>query len=173
MRNIILLQTLLFYSASSFASLPYINASELYERADVVFIGNRNKMEADSEPNKFATLNNLFTIKGEPTSEILFCGEPSIDKYGFASNELGVGAIGTNNHVYFFKKKNGCHVGAFGYKSIIYINPGTNCIYAEFAYPFEDEYKDKLEPLELFVKKLIGDNGVISFPESFKTEKCE
>ena len=166
---------LLFYSASSFASLGYPSAHKVYEQADVVFIGNLKQMEVDSKFNESAILNNVFTIKGEPTPEIRLCNEPD-PPHGLSNEGLNVGVVkhaGANNHVYFFKKKDGCHVGALGYKSIIYIKTNTNCIFAEFAYPHEEEYKNKLEPLELFVKKLVGDKSMVSFPESLKTEKCE
>ena len=139
----------------------------------MVFIGNLKQIEFDLKSNKSATLNNLFTIKGEPTSEIRLC--PNFqDEFGKEGYSVELAELArANNRVYFFKKKNGCYIGVHGYNSTIPIKINTNCIAAEFAYQFEKEYIDKFEPLELFVKKLVGDSGIVSFPESLKTEKCE
>jgi hypothetical protein len=83
-----------------------------------------------------------------------------------------VESIHHEKQVYFVRRQNGCHVGAWGNRSKIYIKKDTNCIFAELAYAFEEGTKDKLEPLEVFVNKLVGE-GVISIPESLKSGKCE
>jgi hypothetical protein len=155
---------LIFYSTGSFASLPYIPARELYDLADLVFVGTLIKLENESEETRSALLKNLLTIKGEFTQEVRLCNQDFQEK-------LGIQTIGVDKQVYFFRKKNNCYVGALGYKSRIYIKKDTNCIWAEFAYPFDDS-KDKLEPLEVFVNKLVG-NESVSIPGSLKAEKCE
>ena len=156
---------LLLCATASFASLSYIPARKLYDLSDLVFIGKLIRIENTSENIESALLKNLLTIKGEFSPEIHLCNEE-------LHRGLGVVPIGDDKQVYFLKKKNGCHVGVLGYRSIIYTKKDTNCIFAEFAYPLDEHSYGKLEPLEVFVNKLVGKNAP-SFPESLKAEQCE
>ncbi len=151
------------YSPFAVAALPDKPIEEMYSHADLIFVGKLLRIENEESPARVAVLRNLLTIKGEALDEVTLCSDDHQER-------LGVRVIGEDSQVYFFRKKNSCHVGAFGYKSIIYIKKGTNCIFAQFAY-YGKEYIDKLEPLETFVSKLTGGKS-ISFPESLKGNTC-
>lgn len=156
---------LVSYATSSFASLPDTPVDAMFDQADLVFVGKLMRVENGDTDQRSALIENVFTIKGEDEREIRLCNDSSQEK-------LGVMVVGKDMQVYFFEKRGSCYFGAFGYKSVIYVKRNTNCIFAEFAYPGKENI-GVLEPLELFIKKLLGKDDIPDFPGNLKTEKCE
>lgn len=166
MRNVIICIFLLGgFAESSFASLPDTPVKEMFDRSDLVFVGKLIRVENEGTNGISALIENVYTIKGVYDREIRLCNDSSIEK-------LGVRVISKDIQVYFLEKKNSCYFGAFGYKSVVYVKKNTNCIFSEFVYSGSENI-GALEPLELFVKKLLGKDNIPDFPGVLKTKNCK
>lgn len=155
MLKIAILFSTLTYSAISCASLPSISPQQLFEQSDLVIVGKpTGEISLSTEGKKAAVVQNLYVIKGEATGNILVCNDSGEEGFAMISRSSGK-VFREDTGIYFLKKKDGCHIGAIGYKSLVYLYKQKNCIVTELTYQTEI-YQNDLEPIELFIEKLTG-----------------
>ena len=145
---------MLLFMANSvvcYAKLPNFVPKELYERSDLVVVGLlTGDIGVAANGEKAAIMQVLFYIKGDGPSEIHVCDD-NRDQEGLRVTKNP----SKEKEVFFLKKIDGCYIGAFGYKSLAYLYPGSSCIVTLLAYESESLPND-LEPLDVFITNLTG-----------------
>lgn len=133
----------LFHAFCVSASMQEIGVDEIYKKADVVFVGRYVREVSDG-----VFLKSVYNIKGYFDENIVVCkngGEDGLQAKNF----------GRDLRVIFLVRRQNCYEGVYGYKSILYMQKETGCVYSRYG-DINNGLVYKIEPFSKFVNNLHG-----------------
>lgn len=140
MRKVIII--LIFYQAFCVnAAMQEIGVEEIYKKADVVFVGRYVREVSDG-----VILKSVYNVKGYFDESIVVCkgrGEDSLQAKNF----------GMDLRVIFLVKHQNCYDGVYGYKSILYMQKETGCVYSNYG-DINKGFVYKVETFQKFLRNL-------------------